>query len=222
MRALDPRLRLARAEARMCNCGATTTGEKHTGWCPAEQFDHIPPEMSAKDALVWVQKKRADRKPPTAELVRELLIYNPETGVFTWRVNRGWLKAGTVAGSPHRAGYTILGIALRMYRAHRIAWLYMTGKWPADAIDHINGIRDDNRWANLREATWQENLRSTKRRIDNTSGFKGVRKEGTKWVASIYPNRKRIKLGTFDTPEEAHAAYCAAAEQLYGEFARPE
>lgn len=96
----------------------------------------------------------------------------------------------------------------------------MTGEWPADMIDHKNRDRTDNRWENLREATRSQN--NANRRASSTHGFKGAtfnRRQG-RWMAQTKVNGKRVYLGYYDTPEEAHAAYVAAAERYFGEFAR--
>jgi hypothetical protein len=96
----------------------------------------------------------------------------------------------------------------------------VTGEWPTGLIDHQNGDGTDNRWANLRLATSSLNAANSRRRSDNTSGFKGVsRCRGARWRASIQLNGKFKHLGHFDTPEEAHAVYCAAAANYFGEFA---
>lgn len=107
--------------------------------------------------------------------------------------------------------------------AHRLAWFYAYGVWPQDQIDHRNGIRSDNRICNLREATNSLNKANERRRTDNTSGFKGVhRRENGRWRARIGVGNRRLALGDFDTPEAAHTAYCQAAAQHFGEFARAE
>lgn len=159
----------------------------------------------------------------TAERLREVLDYDRETGVFAWKVttsNRA--KAGTIAGHKHIFGYTIIMVDGHRYPAHRLAWLYQTGKWPNQIIDHINGCPNDNRFSNLREATHVENSRNSRKPSNNTSGFKGVRldKRWNRWVAEIRTDGKRKSLGRFDTPDEAYAAYCAAAEEYHGQFAR--
>jgi hypothetical protein len=159
----------------------------------------------------------------TAERLRELLAYNAETGVFINRVNRGTTgKAGCRVGARDGRGYIAMNIEGRLYVAHRLAWLYVTGEWPSDQIDHINGLRDDNRFANLREATNAKNRLNSKRRADNASGFKGVSWERRRsvWIANIQKGNRRFYLGQFATPEEAHAAYCLAAEKHHGDFAR--
>jgi len=109
----------------------------------------------------------------------------------------------------------------RHYRAARLAWLYVHGRSPKHEVDHVNTIKDDDRFDNLREATHRQNGQNTKRRIDNTSGFKGVSWHPTgRWFAYINVNRRRTYLGFFTTPEAAHAARCQAAVQFHGEFAR--
>lgn len=153
----------------------------------------------------------------------QLLYYDPETGVFTRKTApTNYVRVGDVAGYKNPAGYIMIMIDGEDHRAHRLVWLYMTGEWPKDEIDHINGIRDDNRFANLREATKAQNSRNCKTPKSNTSGFKGVylHKNYNKWAARIRVNKKRKHLGYFDTPEEAYDAYVSAAEVLHGEFAR--
>jgi len=107
------------------------------------------------------------------------------------------------------------------YAAHRLAWFYETGEWPSDEIDHKNRGRDDNWFENLREATRSQNVANTALRSTNTSGFKGVsfdRSRG-RFLSKIKVNYRTINLGRFDAPEEAHAAYLAAAQKHFGEFA---
>lgn len=109
--------------------------------------------------------------------------------------------------------YQKVSIYGKLYGIHRLAWFYMTKEWPADTVDHINGVRDDNRWVNLRAATWSENRRNNPGDKRRRAKLKGVRwmKYG-KWSASI-------SLGSFPTEEEAHAAYARAARLFFGEFA---
>ena len=160
--------------------------------------------------------------PLTQARLKELLHYGPETGVFTWRVNRrGGMKAGNRAGSPGGIGYRYVTVAGRSYPEHRLAFFYMTGEFPPEDTDHINGKRSDNRWSNLRAATRSQNLGNMDVGPRNTSGYKGVslmRRDGL-WRATIRMRGKVKNLGHFDTPEEAHAAYCHAAERVHGEFA---
>lgn len=161
--------------------------------------------------------------PLTQERLKQLLDYNPETGVFTWAVRRGnALNIGSTAGSLDRNGYLQIETGNKLYLSHRLAWFYMTGVWPALQVDHINRNKSDNRWANLRLATHGQNHSNSVRPSNNTTGFKGVGKKGGKWYAQIVFNKKHKHLGTFSTPEAAHAAYCAAAHEVFGEFARTE
>jgi hypothetical protein len=160
----------------------------------------------------------------TANELRRLLSYDPETGVFTWRVSKQGpgAKSGKVAGNKDPRGYVIIKISQRKITAHRLAWLYMTGSLPAGQIDHANGVCSDNRWSNLRLATPAQNLQNRRSHKNNKSGLKGVGfcKKSNKWHARICINKQQMHLGMFASPEEAHAAYCTAAKQYFGQFAR--
>jgi hypothetical protein len=159
----------------------------------------------------------------TIERLRELLTYDADAGVFTWKIStNGRIRVGDVAGSMNGEGYLQIMIDGRRYHAHRLAWLYQTGQWPVEQIDHVNGIPDDNRFLNLRESTHSQNQHNRRKARNNVSGYKGVywHRRTKSWVASIMLHRKRIHLGRFDTLDAAHAAYTAAAERLHGEFAR--
>ena len=157
----------------------------------------------------------------TQSQLKEQLQYNPDTGVFTRLVNASQMKAGDVAGYKNNNGYIAVRVTGKTYKAHRLAWLYIYGIWPENHIDHINEIKDDNRFCNLREANHSENLRNRGANKNNTSGFKGVNwhKNTGKWVAKININRKRNHLGYFNDPKEAYKAYCSAANKHHGEFA---
>jgi HNH endonuclease len=162
----------------------------------------------------------------TRARLRELLHYNPKSGEFRWRKRPGVgarrdLSAGHLP--PNQAGRRI-GIDGRVYFAHQMAYLYMTGRWGRPIIDHRDGDATNNCWNNLRRATRSQNNANRRRPRHNTSGYKGVsidRKAG-KWRAAIGRNGKVNYLGTFLTPQAAHAAYVAAARKHYGEFARAE
>ena len=158
----------------------------------------------------------------TQDRLRELLHYDPLSGVFTHRVTRGGrAQVGTVAGSRVTSGHVQIKVDRRGYLAHRLAFLYMTGEWPAAEVDHINRVRDDNRWDNLRPATHAQNM-VNKQFPCNSTGFRGVVRFGKRFGAAIYVGcdgkKKRIHLGMFATAEEAHQAYLTAARELHGDF----
>ena len=153
----------------------------------------------------------------TAARVRELLSYEPETGVFRWVAHRCNLVEQQVAGHVTKYGYRLIGVDLKTNMAHRLAWLYVSGSWPDDEVDHINGDRDDNRIANLREASRSENQQNLARRANNTSGFPGVcwSNQASKWQAGIKVHGRLIGLGQFASAAAAGAAYLAAKARLH-------
>jgi len=156
----------------------------------------------------------------TQKRLKELLDYCPKTGVFTWRVSRaGSALAGTTAGTLQTGGYRQGRVDGKFYMFHRLAFFYVLGRWPKDQVDHVNGIRDDNRWANLREATASQNIHNRGASALSSSGVKGVYPRGTRWYAKICVKGNRQHLGVFDTIEEAAHAYSTAAETNFGEFA---
>lgn len=171
----------------------------------------------------------------TIELVRKFLDYDPETGIFLWR----WRSAKyfstkaagkiwnsrfpkTVAGTPDGKGYFRVRIFGVYYKSHHLAWLYMTGEWPENHIDHKNLNKSDNRWNNLRIATASQNQANRRAGRNNTSGFKGVSwsKQAKKWRSRFKKDGKETHIGYFDTPEDASLAYSNAAKRIHGEFAR--
>jgi hypothetical protein len=154
----------------------------------------------------------------TQEQLKTLLDYDPRTGVFRWREGRSNIAEGDVAGCKRKDGYILIGIDGIVYLAHRLAWLYMQGKWPPRGIDHRNTDKGDNRWRNLRLATTSQN--NCNARARGKIPFKGVSRKRNKFKASIWINKKHHWLGCFDTPEEAHVAYCLASKRLHGEFSR--
>lgn len=156
----------------------------------------------------------------TAVELRELLHYQPETGVFTRLVAHGRYKVGDVAGSLHHTGYIRVKVLDREYKAHRLAWLYVTGAWPAVEVDHDNRIRADNRWTNLRLATRLENSRNRPKHKNNKSGFKGVCwvPRSSRWRAQCRIMGKRHHLGNYVEKQDAIDAYQAFAKLHHGEF----
>ena len=153
--------------------------------------------------------------------MKELLHYDPETGVFTRNYDRGPYKRGEPAGAITVQGYVLLNAGSDKYLAHRLAFLYMTGSFPSDVVDHINGNRFDNRWENLRPATRSQNLQNRGPQKQNTYRLKGVfyDEQRRKWLASIKHQGKAYFLGRHKTKEEAAHAYNKAAIELHGEFA---
>lgn len=156
------------------------------------------------------------------EFLKSILSYDPETGVFIYKVyrNRGARK-GQEAGSIHWKGYRYIVINKKSYAAHRLAFLYMNGHFPEKEVDHINCKKADNRWVNLRECSRAENIRnSPSYKGDLPKGVKSyVNKNGTtRYKAVICYNNKRYNLGVFRTAELAHTAYCEKSKELHGEF----
>lgn len=155
------------------------------------------------------------------ESLRSLLHYDPATGIFRWLKDGRYKRTGKIATcKAKRSGYAIIWNDGEAYYAHRLAWLYCKGEWPREMLDHINGVRDDNRLANLRECDRAQNAINAKLNASNSSGFKGVFRDKGQWRARIRVNKKRISLGCFPTAEEAAAAYNAAAFKFHGEFVR--
>jgi hypothetical protein len=157
----------------------------------------------------------------THSRVREVLDYDPQTGIFTWKTMLAHRrKAGTTAGSKLPHGYTEIGLDNVSYLAHRLAWFWMTGEWPDGQVDHIDLDRSNNAWSNLRVATHRQNVYNSSLRRNNTSGHKGVIRRKYAWHARIMANRKLHLLGDFKTKEEAIEAYQDAAKRLHGEFVK--
>jgi hypothetical protein len=152
----------------------------------------------------------------TAQRVRELLDYNPESGILTWRVNRSNRPMGSQAGTINKHGHMCVGIDGSIRYAHRLIWLWVYGEWPDGEVDHINGIRADNRIANLRCGDRRLNMENKRRAMRNSkSGVLGVTLAGGRWRASIGVGGRTLHLGTFDTPEMAHERYLLAKRRLH-------
>jgi hypothetical protein len=146
--------------------------------------------------------------------LHELLHYDAETGVFTWRVRPSINSpVGKVAGYTRRRGYTAIGIDRSIYLAHRLAWFYVYGKWPIGEIDHINGVKTDNRIANLRDVDRKTNAQNIQaERSGTASGLAGVTYHPTsgKWRARVWVGDHNKSLGLHDSPEAAHQQYINA------------
>jgi HNH endonuclease/AP2 domain len=174
------------------------------------------------------------------KILRLLIDYDPTNGTFVWR-NRHisffkdqkqtashncaiWNSrfAGKPAGCVDSLGYLTIRINDVLYGAHRLAWVYMTGDWPPDEIDHIDCDRANNRWKNIRLAAHAENGRNLRKKKTNKSGFKGVHlhKQTGKWRARIQIDGRSIHLGLFNDPESAHEAYLDGAQKYHGRFSR--
>lgn len=153
--------------------------------------------------------------------IDDLFDYNPETGWFTNKINRGRAKAGERAGSVNDKGYRVIKIFGITYREHHLAWFWVYGVWPNE-LDHQNDTNDDNRISNLRECTRTQNNYNSECSWSQ-SGLKGVYldKRSLKWRSQIQCGGKKTFLGVFDTPEEAHEAYIEAYKVVAGEFAHP-
>lgn len=152
------------------------------------------------------------------EELKNLLHYNPDTGVFTWLPSKGkgsGMRKG-VAGTVNFKGYRYIKVAGKSRFAHRLAWFYMTGRWPEDQLDHINGERDDNRWLNLREASNGQNMENIAGPHGKTiTGVLGVTFRRSRYEARIQQGNRRFHVGTFKTKEAADAAYREAKRVLH-------
>ncbi|HDL7927055.1 TPA: HNH endonuclease [Yersinia enterocolitica] len=158
----------------------------------------------------------------THQRLQEVLHYSSDTGVFIWQFsNSNRVRIGSVAGSPNSGKYILISIDRKSYPAHRLAWFYVNGKWPDNEIDHINGAKTDNRICNLRQATHAENCRNRSMKKTNTSGVKGVSREGkiNKWRAECMVNGKQHRVGLFTNLSEAEKAVRQFREIHHGEFA---
>ncbi len=157
----------------------------------------------------------------TQSRLRALLHYDPDTGVWTWLARSApgsHVRVGDTAGTVHK-GYLRIKIECELYMAHCLAWLYMTGKWPQSEVDHRDCVPENIRWSNLRLASPRQNMGN--KRVRSICGLKGVTQlPSGNWRATIKSETGQVHLGTFGCPDEAHAAYRAAADKLYGEFAR--
>ncbi len=160
-------------------------------------------------------------------MASQLFGYEPETGRIFWKVpRRPTISAGDTAGNTDvSSGYTRVTFCGKSIKAHRLAWALHYGEWPKTDIDHINGVRNDNRIANLQQVSRQDNIRGKAKRKSSMSTLKGVTPHRTKlgwYVAQLRRNDTTEKLGVFASEQEAHNAYCDAAKVLHGEFFNPD
>lgn len=148
------------------------------------------------------------------------LSYDPDTGLFTWKTpTANKHKPGTLAGTTNAEGYVSIKFKGTIYKAHRLAWFYCFEEWPNGYIDHIKGDPSDNRLDNLREANVAESNFNRGIRKTNKIGYKGVSLHACgKYVAQIQVNRKKVNLGLYTTPEEAHSVYLEKAKECFGTF----
>jgi HNH endonuclease/AP2 domain len=161
----------------------------------------------------------------TATRLREILHYDPESGELRWLISPRSGQYRRFGGRPQFTGISRHQDWRAHVRRHRLAFLWMEGRWPMEEIDHANGDKTDNRWSNLREATQSQNTTNARTSIRNTSGYRGVSMDRSKprqkkWRATIEVDGRTISLGYFDTPERAFIAYIFAAWDHFGDFAR--
>ena len=152
--------------------------------------------------------------------LKELLNYDPSTGIFTWITKRGRGRVGNIAGNSWKGKYLRIRIDGKLYWCHSLAFLWMTGILPS-TVDHINRDGNDNRWINLREATIEQNAQNKSLTARNSSGYIGVYRCYTtgRWSSQIRSFGKVHWVGRFDTPEEAARARDVLALNLHGSFA---
>jgi len=151
----------------------------------------------------------------TQDRLKQLYHYNPETGIFKRKISIRGYPAGSIAGS-FENGYLRIAIDGQRYKCHRLAWLYVYGKWPQGQIDHKDTIKHHNCISNLRDVTHSGNVQNLiKSKANNSLGILGVSRSGSKFLAQIRLSGESIYLGTFDTTEEAHQAYLEAKRKLH-------
>lgn len=157
---------------------------------------------------------------PDPEELRRRFAYDPATGHLTYKVPGPPKKrVGDRAGSLGKRGYRDVSVKGALYKEHRVIWAIVTGAWPTHDVDHVNRVRDDNRWANLREATRSENLSNQGLKPNNKSGLKGVSSRGGSHVAVFRLHGKIQRIGPFKTAREAAMAYDKSVLAHLGQFA---
>lgn len=154
----------------------------------------------------------------TADVLRSLIAYDPDTGRMTWKVDASNVKAGAECGYVTQKGYRSIRIFGERYLAHRLAWLHFYGEWPSSILDHKNGKGTENPIKNLRLCTHRQNAANRKTQANNQARSKGVVSRRGRWAAVIHLCRKQKFLGYFATQDAAHEAYVAAAREMFGAF----
>ncbi len=191
----------------------------HGEWPTGQVFGNGGGKTARLSDLSATGSVNIPRNELTADVLRQFLRYDPQSGEFTWIKKTGCKTViGSCAGSRRSInGYSYISIFRTFYLAHRLAWLYMTGSWPDAQIDHVDGNRKNNRWDNLRDIPMAGNAQNRRvPRVDCSTGVIGVVKKGRGFAARItYDGGKRRYLGTFDTSEEAHAAYVKAKREMH-------
>jgi hypothetical protein len=157
------------------------------------------------------------------EYLCKYVQYSPEDGQLRWKEKppHVCVEVGSILGSFDKDGYRRTGVMKKAYRNSRLVWFMHHKEWPKNYVDHINGVKTDDRIENLREATPQENAMNRPKQSTNSTGYKGVtfHKRDKKYQATIEMSGKVKFLGYFNSALEAHQAYCKKAEELFGEFA---
>lgn len=157
---------------------------------------------------------------PTPDRLREVMSYDTDSGLLTWKVRRGPQSAGKTVGYRRKDGYLHVGVDGWMFLGHVVAWTIVNGRWPNGEIDHENLNKSDDRFGNLREASDQQNAANRPKRSDSKQPYKGISRTRDKWRAAVTIDGKRKYFGYCDTPEEAAAIYIQKQIELHGEFAR--
>lgn len=150
----------------------------------------------------------------TQERLKALFVYDPGSGLFSRKVARGPAPAGAIASRRNRDGYCRVTIDGSDYLCHRLAFLYMTGSMPAEEVDHINHVRDDNRWINLRQVSRSENSMNKRRYRNSSRPVPGVVRRGDVWIATIWKDGIQIHIGSFRAVSDAIAARRKAQQEM--------
>ncbi len=151
------------------------------------------------------------------ERLKQVFDYDPHKGTFTRKMKQTGVLRGAISGCRTAEGYLVTSVDEKSYKCHRLAWLYMTGQWPIGQIDHINGVKDDNRFENLRDVPQRTNIQNQRKaqRSNKSTGVLGTYKTGNKFAARVTHEGKKIYLGVYATIDEAQAAYLGAKRLLH-------